>query len=322
MSEGGGPRYTEPPGIEQAGTLAVDLGGTHSRVALVGPAGTVLSRHEVPTPAGDRRPDYLVDLMRSVLDGAAADGGEVTGAVVGVPGPVDYASGELVWAPHLPASWPGTLDEAFLADALGTPVALANDADLAAVGEAWFGAGAGYDDVVYLTVSTGIGAGVVLGRRLVRARRSLAEVGHTIVDRSAFERGEPATLEELASGTALGRLARRSGIARTGEEVERLVEVGDEAAAQLWADIAEVVGIGVVNLVQLFSPQVVVLGGGVGLSGDLLLAPLREFVSAHRPAGLATSLSVAAATLGDDAALSGAPAWAAAMAGPTPNFPG
>ena len=130
----------------------------------------------------------------------------------GLPGGVDYEAGRLLWAPHLPAQWPDLLSTEGLTAHLGLPVRIANDADLAAVGEALFGAGADSPAVAYLTVSTGIGAGVVHGGRLLRGARSLAEVGHAVIDWRAWQEGAPCTLEELGSGSGVARLAREAGL--------------------------------------------------------------------------------------------------------------
>jgi glucokinase len=131
---------------------------------------------------------------------------------------VDYGSGVLEHAPNLSPGWTEVLSGARLATSLGVPVSLANDANLAAVGEAWFGAGQGHRDVAYLTVSTGIGAGMVTGGLLVHGSRSLAEVGHSIVDWRGLGRGR-ATVEQLGSGTALARLAQEAGLDADGREV-------------------------------------------------------------------------------------------------------
>ncbi|MGH9074198.1 MAG: ROK family protein, partial [Acidimicrobiales bacterium] len=221
-------------------TLAVDLGGTHMRVAVVDPGGRVLDRRQEATPHDARRPVALVDLVRSVLSGPSGEG--VAGAVVGTAGSVDYHGGCLDWAPHLPEGWLADLAETRLSAAIGLPVALANDADLAAVGEAYFGAGRGVADVAYVTVSTGIGAGVVLGGRLVHGRLSLAEIGHTVIDRAAFQAGRPATVELLGSGSALDRLAREAGRSGGGAEVDRLAAAGDAWAAAAWDGIVAAVG--------------------------------------------------------------------------------
>ena len=146
--------------------LAADIGGTQMRAALVDPKGRILLRQSIPTPAQADVPASLIDLIAAV---AASPGHSAPShAVVGLPGAVDYAAGRLLWAPNLPKQWPGQLSTSGLTAHLGLPVSIANDADLAAVGEATFGAGAGSSAVAYLTISTGIGAGVVHGGRLVR----------------------------------------------------------------------------------------------------------------------------------------------------------
>jgi glucokinase len=178
--------------------LAMDVGGTNLRAALVDGDGHVAVRDECATP-DDRECGALIELGRHVLEQ-----GDAERAVIGVPGRVDYRTGVLEYAPNLPPTWPAALTEARLADALGIEVALANDADLAAVGEAWFGAGRNHDDVAYLTISTGIGAGVVTGGLLVHGRRSVAEVGHTIVDGRALLE----TPEALSSYTEVVRFGR------------------------------------------------------------------------------------------------------------------
>ena len=291
--------------------LAVDLGGTRMRAAIVDAAGRVLERSAMPTPQDGHGPDALVALATKVLHH-----GDVAAAVVGVPGRVHYGRGALEHAPNLPASWASTLTEAALQDVLGVQVSLANDADMAAVGEAVFGAGRGFEDVVYITISTGVGAGVVLGRRLLHGRRSLAEIGHTVIDCRAFHDGRPSTVEQLASGTALARHAAALGLVAEGADVVALVD-RDPRARAAWEDVVEVAGLAVVNLTHVFAPEVVVVGGGVGRSGERLLDPIRAMLAAHGPRGHDASPVVVAAALGDDAGLVGAAGWRLAFASPT-----
>lgn len=303
--EGSGEAGPGPAGSRGAlphPVLATDLGGTRMRAAIVSVGGDVRHRRVEPTPRDATCPDALVALVGGLLDTAAPES-----AVVGVPGRVDYGSGLLEYAPNLPESWLPALSEEELSAALGIPVALANDADLAAVGEAHLGAGRLYDDVVYVTISTGVGAGVVLGGRLVHGRRSLAEAGHTVIDRAAAARGEPATLEELASGTALARLAGEAGIEGGPPEVVVRVEAGDQTATSIWERVVEAAAIGVANLVHIYAPQVVVVGGGLSRAGNLLLDPIRAHLARSAPPGLA--VAVEGAALGDDAGLVGAAAW-------------
>jgi glucokinase len=284
--------------------LAVDLGGTQMRAAVVDGDGTIRARRAQPTPRDADCPDALMALAAQVLDSAPA-----VRAVVAVPGVVNYRDGRLEHAPNLPPSWAGALSSSALESRLGLPVDLANDADAAAVGEALFGAGQGYDDVVYVTVSTGIGAGVLLGGRLVAGTRSAAEVGHTILDLYTEQEGRPATLEELGSGTALGRAAAAAGLPADGAELVALVRAGDRHARRIWDITVDAVAAGVRNLVQLYAPDVVVVGGGVGQAGELLLQPVREAVHARATPGRRQPVQVVGAALGDDAGLVGAAGW-------------
>jgi glucokinase len=287
--------------------LAVDLGGTHLRAAIVDSYGTVLERRVQPTPRSAECPDAVVEVTGSLLKRH-----RTAKAVIGVPGRVNYSTGQLEYAPNLPANWAQWISEHRLAEVLGIDVSLANDADMAAVGEAWFGAGRGCDDVVYLTVSTGIGAGVILGRRLIHGRRSIAEVGHSVIERTAVRARGPSTLEDLGSGTALSRLATAAGVEATGPEVEALARAGNAAAGSVWNSVVEAVAIGATNLAHLFAPEVIVIGGGVGLTGRLT-DPVKAWLLEHGPVELAHSIDVSTAALGDDAGLTGAAGWAEAF---------
>lgn len=274
------------------------------RAAVVTEEGELIDRRTEETPRDAACPDALMALVGGVL----ADG-NVGHAIIGVPGRVDHRAGRLEHAPNLPPHWPEALDERLLAARFGIAVALANDADLAAVGEAYFGAGRGHADVVYLTVSTGIGAGVLLDRRLMTGARSLVEIGHTALDHAARQRGEPASFEDLGSGTALERRAVRAGLPADGARVVALVHDGDPDATRIWDELVSVIATGVINLAFLFTPSAIVLGGGVGRNGDLLIPPIRRALDRHGPPDLPTPIEVLAAELGDDSGLVGAAGW-------------
>ena len=289
--------------------LAADVGGTQMRAALVGPRGDVLLRRSAPTPAHADVPGALIELIRDV--GAERGHGTVSHAVVGLPGGVDYETGRLMWAPHLPEGWPDCLSRDELTGQLGLPAHIANDADLAAVGEAAFGAGAGAADVAYLTISTGIGAGVVCGGRLLHGRRSLAEVGHTVIDWRAWREESPCTLEELGSGSGMARLAHEAGLGTLdARQVEAAALAGDTRAVAIWRGAVAACAAGVSNLVMSFYPSTVVVGGGLGRRPGFF-DPLRELVLS-RPAHHPADLSIAPGALGDDAGLAGAAAWSRA----------
>ena len=279
------------------------------RAALVDQRGEVLLRRSVPTPSEADVPASLTDLIGAV---AAAQGyGEASHAVVGLPGGVDYEAGRLLWAPHLPEQWPDLLSTEGLTARLGLPVRIANDADLAAVGEALFGAGQGSAAVAYLTISTGIGAGVVHGGRVLRGTRSLAEVGHAVIDWRAWRDGAPCTLEELGSGSGVARLARESGLGPLGAgEIQAAAAAGEPRATDIWQGAIAACAAGVSNLVMSFSPSTVVIGGGLGRQEEFF-GPLRELVL-RRPGRHPDDLTIVRSALGDDAGLSGAAGWEAA----------
>ncbi len=275
--------------------LACDLGGTRIRVALVGMDGSIGDKEVIATPGND--PDALVRIMSSVLSKAV---GRIAGVVVGVPGLVDYSKGQVLKLPNLPA-WDGHVSAPHLSKALGLTVLLANDADLAALGEHRFGAGRGTQDMVYMTSSTGVGGGVILNGRLLHGKLSLAEIGHTIIDKS-----KGGTLESLGSGTALGRLAGESAAL-----VSERAAGGDEKAREQFAQVARDFAIGVHNMVHCFSPELVVIGGGMSQSGDMLLDPVRKMLEQTGPFRSALNVRVVRASGDDDVGLKGAAAfWA------------
>jgi glucokinase len=288
-------------------TVAIDLGGTHIRVAIVAPDGSVLAFDRQRTPADDPTPEVIPAMIKKVVAAEPALG-EVLRAVVGLPGVIDHVDGRLLAAPNLPQSWIGYLNEQWLADQIGLPVALANDADLAAVGESAYGAGRNHRDVVYVTISTGVGAGVVVADELVRGTLSGGELGHTVIDRLAAAAGLPATVEDIGSGTAIEKTAAAAGIAERGAALAALVRSGDPQATQIWNEGIAAVGIGIANLAWIVAPQVVVVGGGVGMNGDLVLPVLEEQIRKHGP-DTGEAIEVATAVLGDQAALAGAAAW-------------
>ena len=294
-------------------TVSVDLGGTNTRVAIVDPAGRIITREVEPTARMDEHPEELVGLVKRVADRTGA-----TSAVIGVPGRVDHGRGALEYAPNLPLHWATHISESELTSSLGIRVSLANDADLAAVGEYRFGAGRGTMDMVYLTMSTGVGCGVILGGKLLHGRRSVAEAGHTTIDVHAAHGAR--TFEESASGTALGRIADRHGVEERGMALVDLVHGGDARALAAWEELVTAAGCGVASLAHLFSPEVIVIGGGLGLSGDLLYEPLRQALTDYGPRELPDPIRIARAELGDDAGLIGAAGWASTF-DPYPEAP-
>ncbi len=291
----------------RAVTIALDLGGTHVRGAVVSDDGRVLHRQRQHTPRTEPTIDFLVRLIEIEM-GEVPENHDVIGVVIGLPGIIDHLRESLVAAPNIPQRWIENLSEEWLSAKTGLPISLANDADLAAVGEANFGAGREHRDVVYVTISTGVGAGIVVDGKLVRGRLSGGELGHTIIDWSDADEGIPATVEELGSGTAIERMASATGLLERGADLADLVRSGHPGAVGLWNRAIRAVGIGIVNMAWLVAPEVVIVGGGVGRNIDLVAPVLKQELERHGPPA-AGPVEVTVAELGDDAALAGAAAW-------------
>ena len=273
--------------------LACDLGGTRLRIALVSLDGRVNDRQVVRSP--DNNPDTLIDALQTAQRQSPYP---IVGAVVGVPGMVDYRNQEVVRLPNLPA-WEGVISSSRLSEALGLQALLANDADLGALGEYCFGAGRGSQDMVYVAAGTGVGGGVVLNGRMLRGRYSLGEIGHTIIDRNTGE-----TVEQVASGIAL-----QQSLGMDVSEVSRRAAEGDARATKIFDQLRRDLAIGIRNLVLCFSPELVVVGGGMTTAGEPLLEPLRALLKDAAPYHITSCIRVALAQTGDDVGLLGAAAF-------------
>jgi glucokinase len=309
--------------------IAVDLGGTQLRVVACSGGRQISARHAEATKASEGLESVLgrmVAAIRAVGEQAGWDRVKAIG--VSAPGPLDPWRGTILWAPNLPGWKDVPLGER-LSQAVDRPVFLGNDANLAALAEHRHGAGQGYADMVYLTVSTGIGGGVISDGRLIIGRKGLgAEVGHMTVEAHGpvCNCGNIGCLETMASGTALARQAReivaagiRTRIADlVGGDAERVTakvihdaaDDGDPVAVDLWRKAGVYLGVGIVNLMYLFGPGVIVIGGGLTKAGDLLLAPMRVTVRQRIKEVYWRECPIIPPVLGDDVSLIGAATWA------------
>lgn len=313
--------------------IAIDLGGTQIRGALVDRNGRVFARAATRTPAAqgaDAVVARMAELAATVANEAAneAGGAAILGIGLCAPGPLDAAAGIALATPTLP----GFVDfpvRARLAAATGLSVVLENDAIAAAIGEWRFGAGAGVENMVYATVSTGIGGGAVVDGRILRGRRGMAaHIGHiTLVkDGERCACGHRGCFEAYASGTAFLARARRaleagattsierSADGPTGADIFAAARAGDAFAAGLVAEEAEMLGLGFASLLHVYSPDVIVVGGGMSAEFDTLEPGL---LAAMRGAALAPfrDVPVRVAGLGDNSGLAGAGALVFEAAG-------
>ncbi|AZO56051.1 MULTISPECIES: ROK family protein [unclassified Mesorhizobium] len=302
--------------------LAIDLGGTELRAALVDRDGKILAFAAVPTQA-QAGPDVVIGQIEALAATVHAEAPalSILGVGVGAPGPLDPLAGIAVGPPTL-AGWQDVPLADILERRLGLPVRLENDANAAALGEWRFGAGHGARSLVFVTVSTGIGGGVVADGHILHGRRGLAaEIGHMTITNEG-ERcvcGVVGCFEAIASGTALGRranaatspldgstLRRLSANAEvTGRHVVEAARLQDDLAVALLEEEARWLGVGFTNLLHLYSPDVLVVGGGIANGLDLM-APVIGATIRQRAMRAYRDVPVVQAQLGRHAGLVGA----------------
>lgn len=305
--------------------IAIDIGGTHFRVALVSDEGVILERH-ADLVNSDQPPDHALGRIRDAAADMLSRAGRerVRGVGAATAGLVTPGTGVLLMSPNLP-TWYNTPLKQIWERELELPAWVGNDANLAALGERRFGAGRGSDDLVYITCSTGVGGGVITGGRLVSGFRGFAgEIGHMTIDIHGprCRCGNVGCLEVMASGTAIARMARERLAAGESSSIGALAagdlgsisakmvaeaaRSGDSLAADVMNTAAANLGVGVVNLVHIFNPEVVVIGGGVSRAGDLLFDPVRRVVAERSMPDI--PVEIVPAALGDDSGLLGAAA--------------
>ncbi|MEN3316160.1 MAG: glucokinase [Acidimicrobiaceae bacterium] len=300
----------------------IDLGGTKCLGVLVD-GGEIVAEARVPTPSGT---DALVAELAGVVDALRGPGSvAIDGVGIGAPGLVDRR-GVLRVAPNL-AVEPDLELRAVLEAALGVRVVVDNDATCAAWGEREVGAARGFDDVILVTLGTGIGGGIISDGRLHRGANGFAgEIGHMVIhpDGPRCPCGQQGCWERFASGNGLGRLAREAvaeapGGSRIlelaggdiegvrGEHVTAAVAEGDAQAGEVLGRFAWWTALGLANLANIFDPEAFVLGGGLIRAGEALLAPTRAALAELSfGAGRRPEVTVVAAQLGERAGAIGA----------------
>ena len=298
--------------------FAVDLGGTHLRVALVDDTGRILKQHKQDTPKGDSAED-IIDALVSVAERWGCNELPVVAVSIMVPGAVDCAKAVVVQAPNLPSLVKFPL-KTELEKRLGWPVYLENDANAAVVGEMWQGAARGCHDVVSVTLGTGVGGGVILNGKLWRGSHgSGGEIGHTTVDPFSGLKckcGNTGCLELFASATAIVRMTREmlssfpetslKSDELTAERVYDAGKQGDELALAVFNRFGMYLGIGLANLINLIDPQIIVLTGGVVNGWDLFAGEMYRQVEERAFRTTAQQVKIAKAECGDNAGLLGA----------------
>jgi glucokinase len=295
------------PTVQVSHAIGVDLGGTKILAGVVNRDGSIVRRHERVTPQ-DSQESVLAELEAAVVE--LLD--DSVGAVgFGVPSPIDQEHGVVVRCVNVP------LENAPLRDRMherfGVPVGLDNDANAAAIGEWQAGAGRGEDDILMLTLGTGVGGGVISGGKAFRGRNGAgAELGHVVI----VHDGRPCQgactgrghLETYVSGTAASEEAREAfGPGVDAHRLVRLANEGDAKAKELLAQVARYLGSGIGSFVNVFGPQLVILGGGFGVAAyDHLREPAAEVARREALEPMRSAVRFAKAELGTAAGLIGA----------------
>ncbi|HEX8707624.1 MAG TPA: ROK family glucokinase [Pyrinomonadaceae bacterium] len=303
--------------------IAADLGGTHLRAATVDGRGRVHQRVKQQTPKAEK-PDEIVRAIvgaaRECEQRSRDSGARIRALSVVVPGTVQVENGVVTKAPNVP-SLDGFRLGAALQSELQWPAVLENDANAAAVGEMWQGAGRGHRTIICVTLGTGVGGGIVLDGKLWRGiDGSAGEIGHIGVEPlggAACTCGSRGCLEVYASATAIVRMTREArprypnSPLHTSEDltaaaIYRRGTEGDELALEVFRRMGIYLGVGLASLINIFNPEVMVLGGGVADGWELFIQHVREQVSMRAFPVPARRAEIVKAECGDDAGLMGA----------------
>ena len=302
--------------------IGVDVGGTKIAAGVVTPQGEILKEARYPTPTSSGR--LVASIARAVAE--VRDGFEVGGVCLAVPGLILAQENKVVFSPNLHAV-EGVPLKKELEPRIGLPLTIENDGNAAAWGEFRFGAGREVDHLVFVTLGTGIGGGVITHGILMRgAQGSGGELGHVTVHATGprCACGNHGCLEALASGTAIGRRGREvaserpaSALGRLaverkvlGEDVTELAQKGDEAALSVLEETGTWLGIGLAGFVNVFNPEVVAIGGGVATAGELILKSARREVHLRARPPSRDLAEIKVASLGPESGVLGAAALA------------
>ena len=308
--------------------IGIDAGGTKLLGGVVDEQLVVHHRVHRTWRGADRR--ETLDIFTAAVEEIRAAAPDVEAVGFGIPSLIDWDRGVSVWSNHLPIDDVEFRD--VMSERLGLPVYVDNDANTAAIAEHRHGGGRGADHVVLLALGTGIGGGLVLDGRLYRGARGFGgELGHFVLDHDGDDcpgacpgRG---CLEVLASGRAIGLAGRRAAQAAldsalgrrhaeggeiTGGLVTELAHDGDEQARAVLTEVGHRLGAGLTGIVNVFNPEVVVVGGGAVAAGDLLLGPAREVVAARALPPSAKLVRIVPARFGGESGMLGAAVMALA----------
>ncbi|MBQ7923981.1 MAG: ROK family protein [Clostridia bacterium] len=306
--------------------IGIDLGGTFIKGGIVDDTGRIVLQEKVPTEkenGADRVALNIANLCKTLLENVNMTASDIVGIGMGVPGMINGKTGEVVYSNNL--GWEHFRIKDEIESLTGLPVKIANDANVAALGETKFGCGKAYENTVMLTLGTGVGSGIVIDGKLFEGTDSAgAEIGHTVIVAGGEKCtcGRKGCLEAYTSATALIRDTKR---AMQADKVSKMWAIGgvenvtgktafdykdcDNSAKTVVDGYIEKLGVGITNIANEFRPKAVILGGGVCAQGDNLIKPLQEYLDREIFAGKkGPQVKILTATLGNSAGLLGAAA--------------
>jgi glucokinase len=308
--------------------VGVDLGGTTTKIAFLTMGGEILHKWEIPTDNSEKGKNITGNIGKAI-EGKLAELGEKKAKLIGIgmgaPGPVDYVNGVILNVVNL--GWEDNFPlQDRLQEVTALPVAIENDANCAALGEMWKGAGTGAKDIVCVTLGTGVGGGVIVAEKIVQGVNGASgEIGHITVipaGGAPCNCGKTGCLETVASATGIVRLAMNelSKNAVDGElaeiyakngkvtakEVFDTARNGDGLAKNVLAEVSFHLGFVLANIGNTLNPEKIILGGGVSRAGDILSDAVKENFSKYAFSAVRDSTKISIATLGNDAGVIGA----------------
>ena len=311
--------------------LAIDLGGTKIIAAIISNKGQIVAKERCLTLA-DEGPQPVIGRIFSAIDHLLSqrkiNPSQLDSISIAAAGAIDFEKGLVTSSPHLPG-WHDVPLRDIVEEKYKVNTFLINDASAAALGEHHFGAGQGVNNLILLAVGTGIGGGIILNGRLYSgASGSAGEIGHITIDVGGpkCDCGNTGCLEALVSGTAVAKEAirrikqgERSSLTEivggkieniTAEKVSIAAQDGDSLASEVILKAATYLGVGLANLVNIFNPEMIIIGGGIAKMGDPLLNPARQVVRERAFQLSAQAVQIVSAQLGDDAGVLGAAVFA------------
>ncbi|QDP41996.1 ROK family protein [Radiobacillus deserti] len=267
--------------------VGVDIGGTKVAIAVVETSGRILKEDVIPTDKSVA-PSEMIDRINQKIEELIKETrmalSDIKGIGIGSPGPLDSKNGIITYPPNL-ENWRNVPIVQQVKEYFNIPVTLENDANAAAMAEKWLGAAKENEDFAYMTISTGIGAGIFAeGKLLGGSRGNAGDIGHTVVDPSYGQCpcGQYGCLEYIASGTAIARRGSElAGEELTTQQVFERYHAGDEVIKPYINDVFRIIGVACVSVINTLDPEKIIIGGGVSKVGEPLFKAVRDYVSQY-----------------------------------------